>query len=171
MQRKQNRDLHEVNAYRLTGEAMLGEHGVYLRGHVVSNPGVRVERAAQRGDPGPGPGLAVQPRVVQLMVPRGRAEVPDDRFAAAGEEREPDELVHRPGTDMGRGHVADVGEVEGQQRAELRFLQGVLQATQPFLAQPVNIDPLLPVDRVLPVCADGHSGTSIRIVGGLASRP
>ena len=78
------------------------------------DPGVGVEGAPQRGDPGPGPLRSVQPWVEQLVVPRRRAEVPQHGLPAPGEHGEPDQLVHRPGADMGGRQVSDVGEVERQ---------------------------------------------------------
>ena len=87
---------------------------------------------------------------------RGRAEVPEHRLAAAGQHREPDQLVHRPGADVGGGQVADVGEVEGEQGAEVGGLQRGPEPGQPFGAQPVEVDALLPVDGVGSVGADRH---------------
>ena len=58
---------------------------------------------------------------------------------------------------MGGGHVADVGEVEGQQSTELRGIEVLPQTLQPIGAQPVDIDPLLPVDCVGPVGTNRHS--------------
>ena len=99
-------------------EAVLAQHGRDLAGDLLGDAGVGVERAAQGRDAGPGPLGAVEPRVEQLVVPGRRAEVPQDRLAAARQHGEPDQLVHRPGADVGRRHVADVGEVERQQGAE-----------------------------------------------------
>ena len=109
-----------------------------LRATSSAMPGVRVEGAAQRRDAGAGAArvagvgavvrcvrisvdapVVVEPRVVQLVVLGRRAEVPHDRVAAAGQQGEPDQLVDRPRADVGGGHVADVGEVEGQHSAEL----------------------------------------------------
>ena len=87
---------------------------------------------------------------------RGRAEVPEHRLAAARQHREPDQLVHRPGADVGGGQVADVGEVEGEQAAEVGRLQRGLDPGQPLGAQAVEVDALLPVHGVGPVGADRH---------------
>jgi len=84
-------------------------------------------RAAQRGDARAcafvgGLGTvghhldAAQPRVVELVMARGRAEVPDNGFTTSGKKREADQLVHGPGTDVRAGHVTDVVEVKGEQR-------------------------------------------------------
>ena len=158
-QRGQHRHLGHVDAQRLVGQAVLAQHPDDLGRDVRGDAGVRVERAAQGGDAGPraGPGRAlgggraggvVQPGVVELVVAGGRAEVPDDRLAAAGQQREPDQLVHGPGADVGRGHVADVGEVEAQQRAQFGSLQLRVQPGQPLRAEPAHIDAGLPVDGV-----------------------
>ena len=119
-------------------------------------PALGVEGAAQRGDAGPGALGAVEPRVEQLVVLGGRAEVPQHRLAAARQHREPDQLVHRPGADVGGGHVADVREVEGEQAAERGRLERGVQPRQPLGAQAVEVDALLPVDGVGPVGADRH---------------
>ena len=119
-------------------------------------PAAGIERAAQRRDAGPGPLLAVEPGVVELMVPGRRAEVPDDGLAAAGKQREADQLVHRPRPDVGGRHVPDVREVEGQQGTELGALELVLEPLQPFLTQPVEVDPLLPVHGVGAKRTDRH---------------
>jgi len=137
-----------------------------------------MERASQRGDPGacsgsPGSrglgdlavvGLAVivEPRVVELVMPRSRSEVPDHRLASAWQQREPDQLVHRPGPDMRRRHVTDIGEVECQQRAELGGIEVLPEALKPIAAQPVDIDPSFPIDCVWPVRADRHGSTQRR---------
>ena len=100
----------------------------------------------------------------------GRAEVPEDRLAAAGQQREPDQLVHRPGADVGRGHVADVGEVEGQQGAERGALERGAEPGQPVVAEPVEVDALLPVDGVGPVRAD-HRRTAHGLCVDSPSKP
>ena len=64
--------------------------------------------------------IVMQPRRVQLVVPRRGAEVPDVRIAVAGQQRVARELVARPLADHGAGRVADVVLVEAQQRAEAR---------------------------------------------------
>jgi hypothetical protein len=75
------------------------EFGGDLRGDVLGDAGVGVEGAAQGGDAGAGsggrPALAVavvEPRVVELVVAGRGAEVPDDRFAAADQQGEADQV-------------------------------------------------------------------------------
>ena len=62
----------------------------------------------------------------------------------AAQQGEPDELVHRPRADVRRRHVADVREVEGKDGAQLGALQLVVEPGEPLLAQPVEVDALLP---------------------------
>ena len=64
-----------------------------------------------------------QPVAVDAVMHRGRAEVPHDRLAVAGEQREAAQLVAFPFADLGAGDVADVVDVEQQQRAAWRGLQ------------------------------------------------
>jgi hypothetical protein len=159
----QHGHLGEVDAQRLARQAVFAQFGRHLRGDVRADPGVRVEGAAEGGDARAGAGgraflavAVVEPRVVELVVTGRRAEVPDDRFTAADEQREADQLVHRPGADVGGGHIADVGEVEAEQGAQLGAVQGRVEPGEPFPAQPVEVDALFPVDGVRPECADCH---------------
>ena len=84
--------------------------------------GVRGHGAAQPDHPGMDV-LRPQPRAVQAMVLGGRAEVPDVRIAAAGQERVAGHLVARPLADVGARDVADVVEVEEQDGAEVGRLE------------------------------------------------
>ena len=65
----------------------------------------------------------------------------------AREQREADVLVALPRPDRGTGQVAEVVRVEQEERAEIRFLQRRLRTGHSMAAQPVEVDPLLPVDR------------------------
>ena len=49
---------------------------------------------------------------------------------------------------MGRRHVADVGEVEGQERPEVRRLELVTEPGESFAAEAVEGDAALPVDGI-----------------------
>ena len=136
--------LDHVDANWLGGQPVLAHDGCDLSSHFLGDAGVRMERASQRGDPGACSGSAfsrsfgdlavvglaviVQPRVVELVMPRGGSEVPDHRLASAWQQREPDQLVHRPGANVGGRHVADVGEVEGQQCTQLGSIQVLSEA-------------------------------------------
>jgi hypothetical protein len=134
----QHRHLDDVDAERLTGQAALLQLAADLAGDLLGDARRRVEGPAERGDAGAGAALlglvraALQPGVVDLVVTGRRPEVPDDRLAAARQQGEADELVHRPGADVGRGHVADVVEVEGEQRSQLGAPQGLLEPRQPL---------------------------------------
>ena len=123
LQGGEDRHLDEVDADRLVGRPCSASSTAILRATSSAMPasGWKAPRSVEM--PARARFVAVEPRVVELVVPGGRAEVPDDRLAAAGEQREADQLVHRPGADVGGRHVADVGEVEGQQGAEVGALQ------------------------------------------------
>ncbi len=155
-QRPQDGHFDDVDPDRLAREAVLGQLGGDLAGDLLGDAGVGVEGATQGGDAGAGPVRAVEPRVVELVVAGGGTEVPDDGLATAGQEGEADELVHGPGADVGGRHVADVGEVEGEQGAEIGALEGVVEAAQALLPEPTEVDPLFPVDGVGTVGPDSH---------------
>jgi hypothetical protein len=161
LQRHEHRHLGDVDADGLVLQAVLGQHPGDLARDVVGDAGAGVERAPQRRDARPRTVGAVEPRVVELVVAGGGAEVPDDGIAAAGEQREPDELVDRPRPDVRGRHVPDVGEVEGQQGAQLGPVERGPQPLEPLAAQPVVVDAFFPVDRVGSVGAYRHcAGTS-----------
>src|SRR5260370_19694325 len=95
------------------------------------------------------PGLAVlwrEPWRIELVVHRRRAEIPQDGLAGAGEQRPARKLVTLPFADLGRGDVADVVDVEHQERAEVGVLEGSLNAREPVAMQAAVIDPFLQVD-------------------------
>ena len=110
----------------LSTPASLISEAISLAWRSISpNAGLTVPRRPMQA------GLAVlrlEPGRVELVVHGGRAEVPQDRIAVAGEQRPAAELVALPFADLGRGDVADVVDVEDQQRAELGFLQRLLDA-------------------------------------------
>src|SRR5688572_25373458 len=90
--------------------------------------------------------ILVQPRGVELMVPRRAAEIPDVRIARAGEQRIARELVARPLADHGAGGVADVVLVEGEQRAEARVRERGTRAREAVVVQAAEIDALLEIN-------------------------
>ena len=102
--------------------------GAARRAASRSPPAAPVARRSGRGRRAPG---VIQPRVVQLMVAGRRAEVPHHRLPAPRQQREPDQLVHRPRADMRRRHVPDIGEIKTQQGAQRRGLQLRPQPGQP----------------------------------------
>ena len=67
-------------------------------------------------------------------------------WVAAAKKREAGQLVHRPRPDVGGCDVADVAHVEAEQRAHLGLLEQQRDPLQPLAPQPVEIDPLLPID-------------------------
>ncbi len=102
-------------------------------------------RAAHQGNAGAR--ALAQPRTIELMMPGGRSEVPEDRLVVLRQQRETADLVLRPRADVRRRDVAHVVHVEAQHRAHLGLGQQFLDARQAFPAQPIEIDPLLPIDR------------------------
>ena len=72
-----------------------------------------------------------QPGAINLVVPRRRAEVPENRLIILWQQREAREFVHRPGADMRGRDVADVVHVKAKQRAEFRlFEQRLIRASR-----------------------------------------
>ena len=102
--------------------------------------------------------LRRQPRAVEAVVLGRRAEVPEVRLAAAGEEREARHLVAGPLPDVGARDVADVVEVEDQQGAQLRCLERLADAVESVVPQPLGVDALLPVDGLESRGADRSGG-------------
>src|SRR5262249_58969864 len=74
----------------------------------------------------------LEPGGVELVVHGGGGEITQDGVAVAGEQRPAAKLVALPLADLGRGDVADVVDVEDEQRAELGFFQRLLDAAQPI---------------------------------------
>ena len=75
-----------------------------------------------------------------------RAEVPDDRLGVAREQREAAELVALPLADLGARDVADVVDVEQQERAALGVAERPTGARQAVALQPAEVDPGLEID-------------------------
>src|SRR5204862_2306050 len=90
--------------------------------------------------------VMVQPRRVQAMVLRRRAEIPDVGIAVAGQQRVPCELVARPFADDRARDIADVVLVETEQRAQTGACEDGAGARQPIVMQPAEIDALLEID-------------------------
>ena len=88
----------------------------------------------------------VQPRRVELVMLRGRAEVPDVGLAVAGDQRVAQQLVARPLADDRARRVADVVLIERQQRAEAAARERLAHARDAVGVQPAEIDALLEVD-------------------------
>src|SRR5262249_32879465 len=81
------------------------------------------------------PGLAIlrpEPGRGKLVMPSRRAAVPKDGMVGGGgEQGEAARLAAPPFADLGRGEVADVVDVEDEQRAQLGLLQRRLDAAEP----------------------------------------
>ena len=84
---------------------------------------------------------------MQLMMLRGRSEIPEDGLVILRKKREAVRFILRPCADVGRGDVADIVHVEAEQRAHFRLLEKSFRAGEAFAAQPIEIDPILPVNR------------------------
>jgi hypothetical protein len=164
LQREQHRGLDRVDADRLAEQAALLELDADLARDVLGPARLRRHRAAQGGDPG-ARAPVTQPRVVELVMARGGAEVPHDRLVVLRQQAEAVELVRSPGADVGRRDVADVGHVEAQQRSELRLGQQRLDPGQALLAQAVEAHALLPVHAHHAIAVQAHSAPPFRLVG------
>ena len=141
----QHRRLDDVDAERHVGGALGLEDRRDLARRGTEQAGVRGHGAAQPDHPGMDV-LRPQPRAVQPVVLGGRAEVPDVRVAAAGQQRVAGHLVARPLADVGARDVADVVEVEQQDGADVRRLERGPGARQPVRPQALDVPALLPVD-------------------------
>ena len=159
LEREQHRGLDRVDADRLAEQAALLELDADLLRDVLGPPGLGRHRAAQGRDAGARAAVG-EPRVVELVVARGRAEVPHDRLVVLGEQAEPVQLVLRPRADVRRGDVADVDHVEAQQRPERGLREQPADPRQPLGAQAIEAHALLPVDGHRPVGVQSHPNSS-----------
>ena len=93
LQREQHRQLDEVDAERLVraGRAPRARRGSSPR---PTRRGPRPRRAASRCRRASA--RRREPRAVERVVPRGRAEVPQDRLAVLRQQAEADQLVDTP---------------------------------------------------------------------------
>src|SRR5689334_16540116 len=99
------------------------------------------------------------------MMHGGGAEIPEDRLMTATQKRKTAELVALPLADLGAGYIADVVDVEEQQRAALRFVEGGAGAGQPVCAEPVEIDAPFEVDAGMSWRRDGTVPAPARVEG------
>src|SRR5215469_3828615 len=90
------------------------------------------------------------------MVLRRRAEIPKYWFIILRQQCETANLILRPGTDVRGRDVAHVVHVEAQQRTHFGLGQQVFHTREAFAAQPVKIDPLLPIDGHGSVSFESH---------------
>ena len=140
-----HRRLDDVDAERHVGDTLGTQDPGDLLGRSPEQAGVGGDRPAQPDHPGVHV-LLRQPRAVQAVVLGRRAEVPDVRVAAAGQQRVARHLVARPLADVGARRVADVVEVEQQDGAEVGGRERRPGATEPVRPHPLDVPALLPVD-------------------------
>ncbi len=166
MQRVQRDHVAHVDPDRLTLEPALAQLVNDVGDHRVGHPGLDGHRTAHARDPCP-PARLGQPRRIELMAARGRAEVPEDRVAVAAEQDEPGVLVPRPFADVRARHIADVVRVEQQQRAEIGCGKRRLRPLEPLTTQSREVDPLLPVDSHRRASrGDAHGARPFSAFGG-----
>ena len=165
---EQERRLDDVDADRQVGDAGLDEQRLDLGDGVGHQPDRRRDGAAEAEEAG-AVVLLRHPLRVLLVVLDRRPEVPQHRVLAAGQQRVADHLVAERAADPGLRRVADVVEVEEQERAALAGLQRRLGPAEPVVAQPVEVDPLLVVDAHVARCrqrtAQRSSRRRLRLVG------
>ena len=139
--------LRHVDPERLAGHAVVGEGGGDLRCRSLMEPGLGADGALEPGVAADRVGLVVQPGELQPVRLGRRTEVPDPRRALACDQRPALPLVERPVADVGRRGVADVGRLEQKQRPQLEAVEDFANPGQTVIAQSVEVDPVLPVDR------------------------
>jgi hypothetical protein len=129
----------------LATPASLRSEGLDLGGMALHQAGRRRHGAAHAEHAG-ATILRIEPVAIEPVMDGGRAEIPDDRLLAAGQQREAAELVALPFADLGARHVADVVDVEEQQRAALRCISACPGAGEPIALQPTEVDTGLEID-------------------------
>ena len=115
LERLQHRDLDEVDPDGIVVEAALAQDVGDPPGVALLDPDLLGDRAAPAGEAGL-PALDREPGVVQLMLLRGRADVPEDRVGVTRDQDAAEELVAGPVADVARRRVPDVVHVEEEQR-------------------------------------------------------
>ena len=145
LERGEHRRLDDVHAERHVDGALGAEDLADLAGGPTEQAGIRCDGAAQPDHPGVDV-LRAQPRAVEAMVLRGRAEVPDVRVTAPRQEGVAGHLVARPLADVGARDVADVVEVEQQDGAEVGGVERRRAPAEPIGSQAIDVPALLPVD-------------------------
>src|ERR1035438_3640231 len=93
---------------------------------------------------------------MQLMMPGGRSEVPQNRFIILRKKREAIRLVLGPRSNVRRRDVAHVIHVEAKERTHLGLGEKILSARQPFAAQAVKVNAIFPVYRHRSVSWQSH---------------
>ncbi len=145
LQFEHHRRLDDVDADRHLGDAGLAQDRGHLLGVVLHQAERRIDGAAQADETGPAV-LRLEPRRIEPVMHRRRAEIPQDRIAAAHQQRPARQLIARPLADLGRGDVADIVVVEQNQRAEVGGFERGLGAGEPVAMHAPVVDALLEVD-------------------------
>ena len=145
LQFEHHRRFDDIDADRHVGDAVLAQNGGEFFGVLLHQAEGGRHGAAQADQAGLAI-LRVEPWRIKLVMDGGGAEVPQDRFAGAGQQRPARQLVAFPFADLGRGQITDVVDVEHQQRAEFGLLQRLLGAAEPVTVQAAEVDALLEVD-------------------------
>ena len=145
LQFEHHRRFDDVDADRHVGDAVFAQDRGEFLGVLLHQAEGGRHGAAQADQAGLAV-LRVEPRRIELVMHGGGAEVPQDRFAGAGQQRPARQLVALPLADLGRGEIADVVDVEHQQRAKFGLLQCLLGAAEAVAVQAAEIDALLEVD-------------------------
>src|SRR4051794_21692832 len=175
---EEERRLDEVDPHRLVGHAGLGQQGLDLGDGRLHQPHRRRDRTTEAEEAG-AVVLLRHPLRVDLVVLDRRAEVPQHRVAVAGQQCVADHLVAEGAADPRVRRVADVVEVEEQERPALARVQCRLRRAEPVVAQPREVDPPLVVDPHVPGSRErsGHDvpppdrPSSTSTSSGLSSRP
>src|SRR5262249_59503275 len=116
LEREEKRRLHHVETERHAGHALALQNRLDLACGLLEKSR-RGWDGATHAHHARETVIGTEPRRVDPMVPRRRAEVPDPRLAVAGEQRVADELVAGPLADDGARDVAHVVLVEHEERA------------------------------------------------------
>jgi hypothetical protein len=143
-ERLEREQVGHVDAEWLAGEPVFAELVRDPLAETIRDPRLDGHRSAHRRHSGTEV-LRRQPGGEKLVVAGGGAEVPEDRIAAARQQREAGVLVSRPLPDVRARDVADVVRVEEEQRAELGRCERGFGSRKPILAQTREVDALLPV--------------------------
>src|SRR4051812_14368044 len=120
VQREQRLHVGQVDSQRIAGDPAIRELAVDASGQSIGHAGLARHRAAHRGHPRL-PARLRQPRRIQLVVLRRRAEVPEHGVALARQQHAARALVARPLADVRARDVADVVLIEQQHRAQVRL--------------------------------------------------
>ena len=158
LQLEQERGLNDVDAERSVSDPGLAEQRLDLGHRIAHEARLGGDRAAEAEEPGPVV-LLRQPLRVQLVMPHGRAEIPQYRVPVPEQQGVADHLVAERTADPGLRCVADVVEVEEQEGAALARLKRRPGPRHAVPAQSTEVDALLVVD---PHLAGGSEGPHAR---------